>query len=172
VRSTRHEAKHHDPSRVYNHWHVTHGPLRSDDVQNGYRSQEPSSTIEGDLAPAPSPRVPSWVRFTTPRFSGPGSPPRYRCLLGWLPASRLMPPRSGLERSDFVPWPGPADLRTAQGRQLIEVLETRRRSSKPQDRDRTEHLAHRIQHIVLVGLCFTSAPPAEPTNIAALSRGQ
>jgi hypothetical protein len=29
----------------------------------------------------------------------------YRCPLDWLPASRLMPPRSGLERSDFVPWP-------------------------------------------------------------------
>src|SRR5207237_7510359 len=25
--------------------------------------------------------------------------------LDWLPASRLLPPRSGLERSDFVPWP-------------------------------------------------------------------
>jgi hypothetical protein len=25
--------------------------------------------------------------------------------LDWLPASRLTPPRSGLERSDFVPWP-------------------------------------------------------------------
>src|SRR5271157_3992657 len=25
--------------------------------------------------------------------------------LGRLPASRLRPPRSGLERSDFVPWP-------------------------------------------------------------------
>ena len=25
--------------------------------------------------------------------------------LNWLPASRLLPPRSGLERSDFVPWP-------------------------------------------------------------------
>ena len=29
---------------------------------------------------------------------------RYRSPLGWLPASRLLPPRSGLERSDFVPW--------------------------------------------------------------------
>src|SRR5215831_6758327 len=25
--------------------------------------------------------------------------------LTWLPASRLLPPRSGLERSDFVLWP-------------------------------------------------------------------
>src|SRR5438445_10657424 len=25
--------------------------------------------------------------------------------LDWLPASRLLRPRSGLERSDFVPWP-------------------------------------------------------------------
>jgi hypothetical protein len=29
--------------------------------------------------------------------------------LGRLPASRLRPPRSGLERSDFVPWPEAAD---------------------------------------------------------------
>ena len=29
--------------------------------------------------------------------------------LDWLPASRLTSPRSGLERSDFVPWPFPAD---------------------------------------------------------------
>ena len=34
-------------------------------------------------------------------------PPRYRCLLDRLPASRLLPPRSGLERSDFVHWPYP-----------------------------------------------------------------
>ena len=25
--------------------------------------------------------------------------------LNWLPASRLLLPHSGLERSDFVPWP-------------------------------------------------------------------
>jgi hypothetical protein len=31
-------------------------------------------------------------------------PPRYRCPLNRLPASRLLLPRSGLERSDFVPW--------------------------------------------------------------------
>jgi hypothetical protein len=31
-------------------------------------------------------------------------PPRHRCPLTWLPASRLLLPRSGLERSDFVPW--------------------------------------------------------------------
>jgi hypothetical protein len=29
----------------------------------------------------------------------------YRYPLHWRPASRLLPPRSGLERSDFVPWP-------------------------------------------------------------------
>jgi len=29
-------------------------------------------------------------------------PPRYRCPLNWLPVSRLLLPRSGLERSDFV----------------------------------------------------------------------
>src|SRR5512144_601534 len=28
----------------------------------------------------------------------------YWCPLDWQPASRLLPPRSGLERSDFVPW--------------------------------------------------------------------
>jgi len=27
----------------------------------------------------------------------------YWCPLDWQPASRLLPPRSGLERSDFVP---------------------------------------------------------------------
>jgi hypothetical protein len=31
-------------------------------------------------------------------------PPRYRCPLDRLPASRLLLPRSGLERSDFVRW--------------------------------------------------------------------
>jgi len=36
-------------------------------------------------------------------------PPRYHCPLNRLPASRLLLPRSGLERSDFVPWPD-ADL--------------------------------------------------------------
>jgi hypothetical protein len=30
---------------------------------------------------------------------------RYCRSLNWLPASRLLLPRSGLERSDFVPWP-------------------------------------------------------------------
>src|SRR5215472_6412697 len=30
---------------------------------------------------------------------------RYHYLLTWLPISRLLLPRSGLERSDFVPWP-------------------------------------------------------------------
>src|SRR5580700_827785 len=29
-------------------------------------------------------------------------PTRHRCPLTWLPASRLLLPRSGLERSDFV----------------------------------------------------------------------
>jgi hypothetical protein len=29
--------------------------------------------------------------------------------LDWLPISRLLLPRSGLERSDFVPWPKAAD---------------------------------------------------------------
>src|SRR5882762_4795358 len=31
-------------------------------------------------------------------------PPRRRCPLDRMPASRLLLPRSGLERSDFVPW--------------------------------------------------------------------
>ena len=31
--------------------------------------------------------------------------PRYHCPLNRLPASRLLLPRSGLERSDFVLWP-------------------------------------------------------------------
>jgi hypothetical protein len=38
------------------------------------------------------------------------SPFDYRCPLDWLPTSRLLLPRSGLERSDFVHWPDP-DLR-------------------------------------------------------------
>jgi hypothetical protein len=33
-------------------------------------------------------------------------PPCYRCPLDRLQASRLLPPRSGLDRSDFVLWPG------------------------------------------------------------------
>jgi hypothetical protein len=37
-------------------------------------------------------------------ISGRGSQIRQRCPLNWLPASRLLPPRSGLERSDFVHW--------------------------------------------------------------------
>ena len=32
-------------------------------------------------------------------------PPCFRCSLNWLLASRLLLPRSGLERSDFVLWP-------------------------------------------------------------------
>jgi hypothetical protein len=38
-------------------------------------------------------------------ISGWGSQTRQRFPLSWLPVSRLLPPRSGLERSDFVPWP-------------------------------------------------------------------
>src|SRR5215831_13302482 len=34
---------------------------------------------------------------------------RYHYLLTWLPASRLLLPRSGLERSDFVLWPRPCE---------------------------------------------------------------
>ena len=37
-------------------------------------------------------------------ISGRGSQTRQRFPLSWLPASRLLPPRSGLERSDFVHW--------------------------------------------------------------------
>src|SRR6266849_1447534 len=37
-------------------------------------------------------------------ISGRGSQTRQRCPLSWLPVSRLLPPRSGLERSDFVLW--------------------------------------------------------------------
>src|SRR6266705_6513007 len=38
-------------------------------------------------------------------ISGRGSQTRQRFPLSWLPVSRLLPPRSGLERSDFVLWP-------------------------------------------------------------------
>jgi hypothetical protein len=41
-------------------------------------------------------------------------PPRHRCPLDRLPASRLLLPRSGLERSDFVHWHETAE----PGRQL------------------------------------------------------
>src|ERR1700730_5148166 len=37
-------------------------------------------------------------------ISGRGSQTRQRCPLSWLPVSRFLPPRSGLERSDFVHW--------------------------------------------------------------------
>src|SRR5712691_124519 len=37
-------------------------------------------------------------------ISGRGSQTRQRFPLSWLPVSRLLPPRSGLERSDFVRW--------------------------------------------------------------------
>src|SRR6266699_964427 len=37
-------------------------------------------------------------------ISGRGSQMRQRCPLSWVPVSRLLPPRSGLERSDFVRW--------------------------------------------------------------------
>src|SRR5262249_3888132 len=45
--------------------------------------------------------------------------------LDWLPASRLTPPRSGLERSDFVPWPVCEILAPAKKRLVIGVLQTR-----------------------------------------------
>src|SRR5258708_38352096 len=41
-------------------------------------------------------------------------PPRHRCPLDRLPASRLLLPRSGLERSDFVRW-HQTDLRKQPG---------------------------------------------------------
>ena len=37
-------------------------------------------------------------------ISGRVSQTRQRCPLSWLPVSRFLPPRSGLERSDFVRW--------------------------------------------------------------------
>jgi hypothetical protein len=43
----------------------------------------------------------SELRLTAPRFSGRGSP-RYYYPLSRLPAFRLLLPRSGLERSDFL----------------------------------------------------------------------
>jgi hypothetical protein len=42
--------------------------------------------------------------LTAPRFSG-WALQRYHYPLNWLLASRLLLPRSGLERSDFVLWP-------------------------------------------------------------------
>jgi hypothetical protein len=45
-------------------------------------------------------------------------PPRYCCPVNRLPAARLLHPRSGLERSDFVLWPfcdprNPSNVRNA-----------------------------------------------------------
>src|SRR6476660_7860692 len=45
----------------------------------------------------------SELRLTAPRFSG-WALQRYHYPLNWLLASRLLLPRSGLERSDFVLW--------------------------------------------------------------------
>src|SRR5438309_11639812 len=45
--------------------------------------------------------------------------------LDWLPASRLLPPRSGLERSDFVLWPIaplPQEYMSAMSRKLTRAL--------------------------------------------------
>ena len=50
-------------------------------------------------------------------------PPRYHCPLNRLPASRLLLPRSGLERSDFVRWPD-SDLPVDQ--RLCRLLEGKR----------------------------------------------
>src|SRR5271155_1915087 len=46
-------------------------------------------------------------------ISGRGSQTRQRFTLVWLPLSRLLPPRSGLERSDFVLWRNAAVSRNA-----------------------------------------------------------
>src|SRR3954469_7674501 len=51
-----------------------------------------------------------------------GLPTCYWRPLNWLPASRLLRPRSGLERSDFVLWPDSADLRAATSRPLSGVV--------------------------------------------------
>jgi hypothetical protein len=50
-----------------------------------------------------------------------GLPARHRYAIGLLQAPRLMPPRSGLERSDFVHWPEADDLGVASSRQLSGV---------------------------------------------------
>ena len=42
-----------------------------------------------------------------------------------LPASRLLPPRCGLERSDFVPWPDAVLVQHLPSRQLLGVKRTR-----------------------------------------------
>jgi hypothetical protein len=39
----------------------------------------------------------------------------------WPQAPRLTPPRSGLERSDFVPWPDPEVTTVGPAGPLIEV---------------------------------------------------
>jgi len=50
-------------------------------------------------------------------------PRRYRCSLDWLPASRLLLPRSGLERGDFVLWPFATYCTAALSRSLTNTAE-------------------------------------------------
>jgi hypothetical protein len=50
-------------------------------------------------------------------------PPRHRCPLTWLPASRLLLPRSGLERSDFVHWGN-----AGSGRRVVKKMRLTRAS--------------------------------------------
>ena len=50
---------------------------------------------------------------------------RYCCPLDQPPASRFLPPRSGLERSDFVLWPNPVLLWDHRVRRLLEGKRTR-----------------------------------------------
>ena len=67
------------------------------------------------------------MRFTTPRFSGRGSPlamlsSRRHWLLKLSSASPLAPPRSGLERSDFVRWVKPRRRLIVQTSPLLPAL--------------------------------------------------
>jgi hypothetical protein len=55
-------------------------------------------------------------------ISGRGSQTRQRFPLSWLPVSRLLPPRSGLERSDFVRW-RKAVVQEPRDRNKAEVFE-------------------------------------------------
>jgi hypothetical protein len=54
------------------------------------------------------------VRLTNTSILRTGLSTRYWRPFGWLRASRLLPPRSGLERSDFVLWPATSLTATQQ----------------------------------------------------------
>src|SRR5580700_6243435 len=79
-------------------------------------------------------------------------PPRYRCPLNRLPASRLLLPRSGLERSDFVLWPQAAVwgcllFRRCQGRSRHHPPRRRSRDTSILRMPRSARERDRVAHV-------------------------